>query len=81
MLKLLIPVIIIAIIAGVVLVIHRRESKVHELRRLRQENQDYKVLVENIDRRADDEYTVTDSIFAANIKDVIKRHNKNKEIA
>lgn len=82
MIKILIPVFIIGIIAVTVLIIHRRESKVGELKRLRNENKTLKSLVDTIDRDAYAEYTVTNSPFAGTVLDAIRRHDSStKEIA
>lgn len=83
MIRVLVPVMIVAIIAIVALVIHRRQSKVGELRRLRNENANYQVLVATLDRDAAAEYTVTNSPFAGTVLDAIRRHNhtSTKEIA
>lgn len=82
MLRLLIPVIIIAIIAIVVLVIHKRESQGAKAKRLEQENVRLKELVESLDSTARAEYAVTNSTFAWNVTDkIIDYKQKNKEIA
>ena len=73
-------IIIVAIIAVVVLVVNKRETKVGELKRLRKENVALKVLVNNLDRQALAEYTVTNSAFAGSVLDAIRR-SETKEIA
>jgi len=80
MIRILVPVMIVAIIAIVALVIHKRQSKVGELKRLRYENAKYKVLVATLDSTAADEYTVTNSPYAGTVLDAIRRMN-TKEIA
>lgn len=80
MVRVLVPVMIIAIIAVVALVIHKRESKVGELKRLRKENESLKSLVNTIDTTAANDYTVTSNPASGYIIDAIRRHNI-KEIA
>ena len=80
MLKLLIPVILVGIVALTLLIIHKRETRLKHLKNVERENRNYKVLVENLDRRATDEYTVTNNLFAGSVLDAIERH-RSKEIA
>lgn len=80
MIRILVPVMIVAIIAVVALVIHKRESKVGELKRLRKENESLNRLVKTIDTAAHNDYTVTSSPTSGYIIDAIRRHNI-KEIA
>jgi hypothetical protein len=79
MIKVLVPVFIVAIIALTVWAVTRNESKVGELKRLREENKAYKILVDILDRDAYAEYTVTNSPFAGNVLDAIRRHDSSKK--
>jgi hypothetical protein len=61
-----------------VLKYQKNETKADQVKRLSKENADLRNLLTNIDRAAQDEYTVSSSPFAGFVLDVIRRHH-NKE--
>lgn len=79
MIRVLVPVFIVAIIALAATFAHRRQSRVGELKRLREENKSLTTLVKTLDKDAYAEYTVTNSPFAGSVLDAIRRHDSNKE--
>lgn len=72
MVRVLIPVFIVAIIAITVLVIHRRESKADQIKRLERENATMRTTLESLDKAAAAEYTVTNNHFAGFVRTEIK---------
>jgi hypothetical protein len=79
LIRVLVPVFIVAIIALAATFMHRRQSRVGELKTLREENRSLAALVKTIDKNALAEYTVTNSPFAGTVLDAIRRHDSNKE--
>lgn len=76
MLKILIPVIIVAIIAMAILVIHKRESKGAKAKRLEQQNHELHKILDAVKVMSYAEYNVTGNVFALlekiMIADVVK---------
>lgn len=81
MIKVLIPVFIVAIIGLTVWAVQRNQSKAGTAKELARENERLHNLVNKIDRDALAEYTVTNSPFAGTVLDAIRRFDSNKEIA
>lgn len=73
MIRVLVPVIIVAIIALTILIIHRRESKADQIKRLERENEKMRTTLKSLDADAHDVYTVDDSnYFAVHVRTKIK---------
>lgn len=80
MIKILIPVFLLAIIAVTVLVIHKRESKGAKARRLETERDRLVALVESLDDSARAEYAVNDNnTFAWNVTDKVIAYKRNEK--
>lgn len=77
--RIFIPVIIITILVVAALIIHKRESKGAQAKRLEAENIRLKALLNDLDSTARAEYAVTNSTFAWNVTDRIIDY-KQKEI-
>lgn len=78
MIRVLVPVFIIAIICITAAVITRRDSKATKAKALEKENATLRSLVNNLDKEAYAEYTVSSSPYAASVLDAIRRHNSKE---